>query len=135
MMKANLETVSLDSKKKVMKSQKIRRQCQPAYIWIGSVYFLQYSTYHNYSLLTFFHLENYQGNIKPENVHCKTIIIAIAGVFSYIVNFFFTIYLAWDLNYVAFYREGFLLLGKSVELLLYIIEPIQISYSAVVCLG
>lgn len=59
----------------------------------------------------------------------------MAGVLPYLATSLSTIYLAWDINYAALNGEGFLLSGKTAELLLHIIEPIQIGYGAVVCSG
>lgn len=69
-----------------------------------------------------------------ESVPREAIIIGMAGVLPYLATSLSTIYLAWDINYAAFNGEGFLLSGKTAELLLHIIEPIQIGYGAVVCL-
>lgn len=59
----------------------------------------------------------------------------MAGVLPYLATSLSTIYLAWDINYAALNGEGFLLSGKTAELVLHIIEPIQIGYGAVVRSG
>lgn len=58
--------------------------------------------------------------------------VGMAGVLPYMATSLATFYCAWDMNYAAETGSGFLLNGKSAELALHIIEPIQIGYGAVV---
>jgi len=62
----------------------------------------------------------------------EALYIGMAGVLPYLATSLSTVYLAWDINHAALTGSGFLMSGKTAELLLHIIEPVQIGYGAVV---
>ncbi|KAL8920145.1 MAG: hypothetical protein Q9172_004627 [Xanthocarpia lactea] len=62
----------------------------------------------------------------------EALFVGMAGVIPYLATSASTVYLAWDINYAAMTGQGFLLSGKTAEVLLHIIEPLQIGYGAVI---
>ncbi|MCJ1443660.1 MAG: hypothetical protein MMC23_004160 [Stictis urceolatum] len=62
----------------------------------------------------------------------EALYIGMAGVLPYLATSLSTVYLAWDMNHATHTGSGFLLDGKTAELLLHTIEPLQVGYGAVI---
>ena len=58
--------------------------------------------------------------------------IGLAGVLPYVATSASTIYCAWEINHAAAHGVGFAMSGKTAELLLHILEPLQVGYGAAV---
>jgi hypothetical protein len=59
--------------------------------------------------------------------------IGMAGVLPYVATSLSTIYCSWEINHAAAAGAGVLMDGKTAELLLHILEPLQVGYGAAVC--
>ncbi|MCJ1343481.1 hypothetical protein MMC31_001675 [Peltigera leucophlebia] len=116
-MEAHPETVSLDSSVRQVFKEKDKEEPEEEEEMLAGVY-------SDWKII--------KETLNLESVPREAIIIGMAGVLPYLATSLSTIYLAWDINYAAFNGEGFLLSGKTAELLLHIIEPIQIGYGAVI---
>lgn len=62
----------------------------------------------------------------------EALYVGLAGVLPYLATSLSTVYLAWDINYAYDHGAGLLMDGKTAEVLLHLIEPIQIGYGAIV---
>ena len=58
----------------------------------------------------------------------------MAGVLPYLATSLSTVYLAFDINHTSATGSAFLFSQQTAEQLLYIIEPLQVGYGAVVSL-
>jgi hypothetical protein len=67
-----------------------------------------------------------------EHVPRQAYYIGMAGVLPYVGTSLSTIYCAWEINHAASAGAGFLMDGKTAELLLHILEPLQVGYGATV---
>ncbi|KAK4542997.1 hypothetical protein LTR36_005995 [Oleoguttula mirabilis] len=67
-----------------------------------------------------------------ESVPREAYYVGMAGVLPYMATSLATFYCAWDMNYAAETGSGFLLSGKTAELALHVIEPLQVGYGAVI---
>jgi hypothetical protein len=59
----------------------------------------------------------------------------MAGVLPYLATSLSTVYCAWEINHAAATGAGVFMSGRSAELLLHVLEPLQIGYGAVVSLA
>jgi len=58
--------------------------------------------------------------------------VGMAGVLPYLATSMSTVYCAWEINHAAATGSGLLMSGKTAELALHVIEPLQIGYGAVI---
>lgn len=56
----------------------------------------------------------------------------MAGVIPYLATSLETVYLSYEINRAASLGDGLLFSGQSAELLLHMLEPLQVTYGAVV---
>lgn len=57
----------------------------------------------------------------------------MAGVVPYLATSLETVYLSYEINRAASLGDGLLFSGQSAELMLHMLEPVQVTYGAVVC--
>jgi hypothetical protein len=58
--------------------------------------------------------------------------VGIAGLTPYVITSFSTLYLAWDINYVAAHGMGNALGKETATNLLHFLEPTQIGLGAII---
>ncbi|KAL2056800.1 hypothetical protein ABVK25_003195 [Lepraria finkii] len=62
----------------------------------------------------------------------EALVIGMAGVLPYLATSLSTVYLAFDINHASATGSTFLFSQQTAEQLLYIIEPLQVGYGAVI---
>jgi len=67
-----------------------------------------------------------------QDVPKEALYVGMAGVLPYLATSLSTVYLAYDIQLAANTGEGLFLSGKTAELLLHVLEPIQLGYGATV---
>lgn len=77
-------------------------------------------------------MQTIKDTFSLEEVPRQAYYIGLAGVLPYVATSLSTVYCAWELNYAAAAGTGFLMDGKTAELLLHILEPMQVGYGAAV---
>ncbi|KAK5114426.1 hypothetical protein LTR85_010249 [Meristemomyces frigidus] len=77
-------------------------------------------------------LKTIRDTFSLESVPRDAYYVGMAGVLPYMATSLATFYCAWDMNHAAETGSGFLIDGKTAELALHIIEPLQVGYGAVI---
>jgi hypothetical protein len=59
--------------------------------------------------------------------------IGLAGVLPYLATSLSTVFCAWEITNTTANGTGFLISHQTAEALIYVLEPLQVGYGAVVC--
>lgn len=77
-------------------------------------------------------LQTIKDTFSLEEVPRQAYYIGLAGVLPYLATSLSTAFCAYELNTATAAGSGFLFDGKTAELLLHILEPLQVGYGAAV---
>ncbi|EME45509.1 hypothetical protein DOTSEDRAFT_71275 [Dothistroma septosporum NZE10] len=77
-------------------------------------------------------MQTIRDTFSLEDVPRQAYYIGLAGVLPYVATSVSTIYCAWEINHAAAHGAGFAMSGKTAELLLHILEPLQVGYGAAI---
>ncbi|SMQ48610.1 unnamed protein product [Zymoseptoria tritici ST99CH_3D1] len=77
-------------------------------------------------------LKTIKDTFSLEEVPRQAYYIGLAGVLPYVGTSLSTIYCSWEINHAAAAGSGFLMEGKTAELLLHVLEPLQVGYGAAI---
>lgn len=79
-------------------------------------------------------LQTIKDTFSLEEVPRPALFIGLAGVLPYVATSLSTVFCAWELNNATAEGTGVLFDGKTAELFLHVLEPIQVGYGAAVSL-
>lgn len=77
-------------------------------------------------------IQTIKETFSLEEVPRQAYYIGLAGVLPYVATSLSTVYCAWEINHAADTGAGMLLDGKTAELMLHVLEPLQVGYGAAV---
>ncbi|CZT15026.1 related to MNN4-regulates the mannosylphosphorylation [Ramularia collo-cygni] len=77
-------------------------------------------------------LQTIKETFSLDEVPRQAYYIGLAGVLPYVATSLSTVFCAWEINHAADTGAGFLFDGKTAELLLHVLEPIQVGYGAAI---
>lgn len=80
-------------------------------------------------------LQTIKETFSLEEVPRQAYYIGLAGVLPYVATSLSTVYCAWEINHAAATGAGILFDGRTAELMLHVLEPIQVGYGAAVSLA
>lgn len=77
-------------------------------------------------------MQTIKDTFSLQEVPRQAYYIGLAGVLPYVATSLSTVFCAYEINYAALHGTGILFDGKTAELMLHVLEPLQVGYGAAV---